>query len=184
MSDNVTLIQEMASCVAWQRWPRGRAACTFQQQGLLPSRVFATSPRSETRKDSHRLVDLREKARRTLYRKQEGRNKWREGRGAGRRARRTGGLLQKAGSGYLGSRSSCGSSVKCPDEAPALTRLPRGEQRHLGKGGATRPRMTSASELRCAYCACARPQLPVVTVRHGFLGYQSRYDLERAGARF
>lgn len=53
---------------------------------------------------------------------------------------------QPAGSGYLGSRSSCGSFVKCPDEAPALTRLPHGVQRHLGKGGAAWPGMTSAGK--------------------------------------
>lgn len=62
------------------------------------------------------------------------------GRGGEREgARRIGGLKQKTSSGYLGSRCSCGSFVKCPDEAPALTRLPHGEQRHLEKGGAAGP---------------------------------------------
>lgn len=55
-------------------------------------------------------------------------------------ARRTGGLKQKAGSGYLRSSwSSCGSFMKCPDEAPAFTRLPHGAQRHLEKGGVAGP---------------------------------------------
>lgn len=54
--------------------------------------------------------------------------------GARRGVGGTGSLLQSAGSGYLGSRSRCGSFVKCPDEAPAPARLPHGAQRHLEKG--------------------------------------------------
>lgn len=78
--------------------------------------------------------------------------------GARRGAGGTGSLLQSAGSGYLGSRSRCGSFVKCPDETPAPTRLPHGAQRHLGKGGAAWPGMTSTGE----------PELCLLRMRFAF----------------
>lgn len=88
---------------------------------------------------------------------------------------------RRPASGYLGSRGSCRSAVKCPDEAPALTRLLHGEQRHLGKGGATRPGRTSASQpelcLPRLRMSSGRP-LADVTVRFGFLLLQSRCGLQ------
>lgn len=106
--------------------------------------------------DIHRLVDLGKCGGLFAGNKEGELSGRREGAQGGTGG--TGSLLQSAGSGYLGSRSRCGSSVKCPDEAPAPTRLLHGAQRHLGKGGAAWPGMTSRASPSCAYCACASLQ--------------------------
>lgn len=51
---------------------------------------------------------------------------------------------RKASCGYLGSLSSFGSFMKCPDAAPAPTRLPHWAHRHLERGGAVVTWVTSA----------------------------------------
>lgn len=144
----------MASCVARQHWPRGPAACAFQQQHLLRSHVCNVAVVWVG--DSHRLVDLGEKVWRALYRKQEGRNKWRKGRGAGRRSqdRRP---KAEDGLGLPGEPELLRVLCEVPGWS-ASTHGPSAQRTAPSwEGRGRRPGMTSAGEPSCAYYACACP---------------------------